>query len=168
MASSLSSSAFTGDRWMIEIGEHCLPIRVIETNSPIVCWHWLGSRATKTICQNLRIDSVHPNWIDKHGRQHTAASLVQLTLASSCMYLNDSQLTSAVAVRRVRLMMFTENTRKCYQAPFPIFLADACGFKDRAFYWYSHSIMVLNFPSIVHQVICSIDRLSLIPQQDPQ
>ena len=44
------------------------------------------------------------------------------------MHLNDSQLTSTVAVRRVygsmRLMTFTlatENTRKCYQAPFPIF-----------------------------------------------
>ena len=66
MASSLSSSAFMGDRWTIEIGECCLPIRVMETNSPIVCWHWLGSRSTETICWNLCIDSVHPNWIDKH------------------------------------------------------------------------------------------------------
>ena len=88
MASSLSSSAFTGDWWTIEIGEHCLPIRVIETNSPIVCWHWLGSRSTETIFQNLCIDSVHPNWI-------------QLALASSFMHLHDSQLTSTVAVRRV-------------------------------------------------------------------
>ena len=67
MASSLSPSAFTGDRWTIEIGERCLPIRVIETNPPLVCWYWLGFRSTEMICQNLCIDSVHPNWIDKHG-----------------------------------------------------------------------------------------------------
>ena len=34
-----------------------LPIRVIETNSPIICWHWLGSRSTETIYRNLCIDS---------------------------------------------------------------------------------------------------------------
>ena len=28
----------------------------------------LGSWSTETICQNLCIDSVHLNWIDKHGR----------------------------------------------------------------------------------------------------
>ena len=39
-----------------EIGERCLPIWVIERNSPIVCWHWLGSRSTETICWNLCID----------------------------------------------------------------------------------------------------------------
>ena len=101
MASSLSPSAFTGNWWMIKIGERCLPIRVIETNSLVVCWYWLGSRSTETIGQNLCIDSVHPSWIDKHGRKPTAASLVQLTLASSCTHLNDSQLTSTVAVGRV-------------------------------------------------------------------
>ena len=68
MASFLSPSVFTGARWTIEMGKHCLPKRVIETDSPIICWHWLGSRSTETICQNLCIDSVHPNWIDKHGR----------------------------------------------------------------------------------------------------
>ena len=35
---------------------------------PIVCWHWLGSQSTDMICRNMCIDSVHPNWIDKHGR----------------------------------------------------------------------------------------------------
>ena len=59
-----SGVVFAEDWWMIEIGEHCLPMWVIETNSLIV---WLGSRSTETICQNLCIDSVHPNWIDKHG-----------------------------------------------------------------------------------------------------
>ena len=59
MASFPSPSTFTGARWTIEMGKRCLPKRVIETNSPIVCWHchWLGSRSTKTICQNLCIDS---------------------------------------------------------------------------------------------------------------
>ena len=80
-----SGIAFTGDRWTIEIGERCLPIRVII---PIVCWHWLGSRSTETICRNLCIDSVHLNRIDKHRTQHTTASLVQLALASSCMDLS--------------------------------------------------------------------------------
>ena len=103
MALPLSPSAFTGDRWTIEIGERCLPIRAIKTNSPIVCWHWLVSQSTETICWNLCIDSVHLNWIDKHGRQHTTALLVQLTLASSCTHLRDSQLTSTVAVRHVLL-----------------------------------------------------------------
>ena len=42
MASSLSPSTFTGAGWTIEMGKRCLPKRVIETNSPIVCWHWLG------------------------------------------------------------------------------------------------------------------------------
>ena len=101
MASSLSPIAFTENRRTIEIGERCLPIQVIETNSPIVSWHWLGSRSTETICQNLCIDSVHPSWIDKHGRKPTAALLVQLTLASSRTHLNDSQLTSTVAVSSV-------------------------------------------------------------------
>ena len=101
MVSSLSSSAFTRAQWTIEIGERCLPIRVIETNTPIVGWHWLGSRSTEMIGQNLCIDSVYPSWIDKHGRKPTAALLVQLTLASSCTHLNDSQLISTVAVRRV-------------------------------------------------------------------
>ena len=65
---------------MTEIGKRCLPKWVIETNSLIVCWHWLGSQSTETICQNLCLDSVHPSWIDKHGRQPTAALLVQLLL----------------------------------------------------------------------------------------
>ena len=59
---------FTGDQWTIKTVERCLPIWVIETNSPIVCWHWLGSQLTEMICRNLCIDSVHPNRIDKHGR----------------------------------------------------------------------------------------------------
>ena len=64
MASSLSPSEFTGDRWTIEIRKCCLPIRVIETNPPLVRWHWLGFRSSDTICQNLCIDSVHLNWIN--------------------------------------------------------------------------------------------------------
>ena len=44
------------------------PYGLFETNSPIVCWHWLGSQSTEMIFQNLCIDSVHPNWIDKHER----------------------------------------------------------------------------------------------------
>ena len=32
-----SGVAFTGNRRTIKIGERCLPIRVIKTNSPIVC-----------------------------------------------------------------------------------------------------------------------------------
>ena len=63
-----------GDRWMIKIGECCLPKRVIETKL-LNRLSALGFRSTETICWNLCIDSVHPR-IDKHGRQHTTASLV--------------------------------------------------------------------------------------------
>ena len=70
----------------------------------------------------------HPSWLDKHGRQPTAASLVQFTFVLSCTHLHDSQPTSMVAVRHVLpqhgLMTFTlatGNTQKCYQAPFPGF-----------------------------------------------
>ena len=42
--------------------------RGLSSKFPIVCQHWLGSRSTETICRNLCIDSVHPSWIDKHGR----------------------------------------------------------------------------------------------------
>ena len=56
---------------MIEIGEPFLPIRVIKTNSLIVSWHLLGSQSTETICWNLCIDSVHPSWIDEHGKCNT-------------------------------------------------------------------------------------------------
>ena len=32
-----SGVVFEGDQLTIEIGERCFPIRVIETNSPIIC-----------------------------------------------------------------------------------------------------------------------------------
>ena len=88
---SVSLHVFTGDRWTIEIGERCLLIRVIETNSMIVCWHWPGLGPDQLRrCQNLCTDSMHLNWIACSTRS-----------CSSCMHLHDSQLTSTVAGRRV-------------------------------------------------------------------
>ena len=55
-----------GDRWTIEIGERCLPMRVIETNSPSFVGTGLGPNQLKTICRNLCTDSVHYwlQWIE--------------------------------------------------------------------------------------------------------
>ena len=77
MASSLSPSAFTGisGRWKSESAVYPYGLSRQTSRSSV---DWLGSRSTETICQNLCKDSLHPNWIDKHGRYHTTASLVQL------------------------------------------------------------------------------------------
>ena len=40
MASSMASNEFTGNRWTIAIGDCCLPVRVIETNYPMLGLAW--------------------------------------------------------------------------------------------------------------------------------
>ena len=113
-----SGVVFAGDQWMIEIWERCLPIWIIETNSLIVCQHWLGSRSTEKISWNLCIDSVH---LDKHEDTilwNGLFNLLLLHLTHVCMIVSWHQwLQLGGSYCSTCLMMFTlatENTWKWY------------------------------------------------------
>ena len=52
------------------------PYGLWRQTPPLVCWHWLGFQSTETICQNLCLDSMHPNLINTEDNllQHACSA----------------------------------------------------------------------------------------------